>query len=197
MKEMMGERFHSSGQRVTHHSTSRSAPAIAPATRIVTRNPSHSTAAFRRLCPPASASGTSSPGSLQALGNLPRVRDIFSGRAPEEQASGNLPDRERHPQLCGHAEHTVFHGGWICALRNHQAGGGGVQRLESLLEGLIGVHTRFGRCQLNGYICKNWLSSGTLSSFRDHFMAISGMSELHKRMTYAESGRCVIAHQLS
>src|SRR5882724_3748125 len=50
-------------------------------------------------------------------------------------------------------------------------------------------------CQLNGCICKTGLSSGTLSSFRGHFMTLSGMSQLQKRTTYPESGRGFIAHQ--
>ena len=54
-----------------------------------------------------------------------------------------------------------------------------------------------GHCQLNGYICQTELSSGTLSSFRGHFMTLSGMSERHKRTTYPQSGRDIIAGQLS
>jgi len=103
----------------------------------MTINQFHSTAAFRCLCTPASASGTSSPGALQALCDLPRLRNIFSGGAPEEQASGDTSHGDRGVELCGHAEDAVFHAGRTGPLRKRDAGGGVPEGFDFFLEGVI------------------------------------------------------------
>ena len=59
------------------------------------------------LAPPLARAGPAfAPGWLEPLRDFLRLIEVFGCGAPEEQASGNPPDRERNPQLCGHAEET-------------------------------------------------------------------------------------------
>jgi hypothetical protein len=81
---------------------------------------------------------------LETLRNFLRLLEVFGRGAPEEQASGHFSDRQRYPEFCGHAEEAVFHRGGAGTFRERHVGGGVVQRLELLPEGMIEqeVHTR-------------------------------------------------------
>jgi hypothetical protein len=119
----------------------------------MTINQCHSTATFRRLCPPASASGTSSPGALQALGNLLRLRGILVSGAPEKQASGDAPHRDRGVELRSYAKEVVFHGGRAGPLRKGDTGRGVAQRLEFLLEGAVELRVHPGAAAHGAGLC--------------------------------------------
>ena len=51
------------------------------------------------------------PRGLEPCGSLLGLLEIFGRGAPEEEASGDSPDGDRHTELCGDAEDTVFHRG--------------------------------------------------------------------------------------
>ena len=63
-------------------------------------------------------------GGLQPGPDLFGLLEILLAGTPEEQASGDPPDGDRHAELCGDAEDAGFHGRDARALRNHQAGVG-------------------------------------------------------------------------
>jgi hypothetical protein len=46
---------------------------------------------------------------LEPLGDFLRLLNIFIGRAPEDDASGQAPACDRHIHLTGHAEDVVLH----------------------------------------------------------------------------------------
>jgi hypothetical protein len=52
-------------------------------------------------------------------------------------------------------------------------------------------------CQVNGHSCRTGVLSGTLRSFRSHFITPGGTSELQNWIKYPQSGRDFIAHQLT
>jgi hypothetical protein len=79
---------------------------------------------------PSGAGLWSSLGCLEPGTDLFGLLDILVRGAPENDASGHTPDRDKDVELCGHAEDAGFHGRDARALRNHQAGGGVVQRLD-------------------------------------------------------------------
>ena len=70
---------------------------------------------YAALCTPASVdTGLAvALGWLEPLRDVLRLREVFGRGTPKEQASGDSPDRERNPQLGGHAEEAVFHVVWL------------------------------------------------------------------------------------
>jgi hypothetical protein len=54
-----------------------------------------------------------------------------------------------------------------------------------------------GHCQVNGQSGRTGVLSGTLRSFRGHFISPSGTSEPQNRTKYLQSGRDSIALELT
>ena len=84
------------------------------------------------------------PGWLETLSDFFRLFEVFRSGVPEEQAAGNPPDRERHPQLSGHAQEAVFHGRGTRPLRKRDAGGGVVECLDFFLAGVVELRVHPG-----------------------------------------------------
>jgi hypothetical protein len=79
---------------------------------------------------------------LKSSGDLCGLLEIFIGRAPEEETSGEAADRDSNTDLCGHPEDAILHRGGTRAFRDRQVGGGVAQRFDLLLERVVALSGR-------------------------------------------------------
>jgi hypothetical protein len=65
-------------------------------------------------------------------------------RAPEEPISGESPNGDRNASLGSQAHDSFFHCGRVCASRHRHVGVCFIQRLNVLLEGVVGLRVHAG-----------------------------------------------------
>ena len=92
-------------------------------------------------------------GWLETLRDFLRLREVFGCGAPEDEACGNFPDRERNPQFRAHAEEAVFHGGRARPLRQRDAGGSIPEGFDFFLEGIVELRVHPGAAAHGAGFC--------------------------------------------
>lgn len=136
----------------------------------------------------AGAGPTSSLGTLQALGDLAGLLQVFVGGSPEKETSRYTPDGYRNFDFGGHAEDAGFHGGKASSFGKGHAGSVLGERLDFAFDGLVelGIHPRAtahaaGFVQGDVFECKGrWLLR--------HGMSLSSSEEEKSMVSPSASG---------